>query len=246
MEPENRVQSRKGIWDILNSPLALVIISTAVLGGGAKLYSDHQDAIRDQSTRRSELGELLTEYQHRVSALTDADRELNKMLGSEERPKAVYHGSPAQVAQWERLAADVSRREWDVLTGRGTYTPTSPKYAAVNIQVIALQIENLAGIPEMETAAWRTFGFIDSPPPDTWLFIRSSLDVLQQFGFSRSMLYSGGDIPLLRGRSLSPDQEVWLGRDLQTLQNRSDEVHNHLQETIEKLEANQTAADRRP
>jgi len=221
------------------------VFSSVVVGGAAKLYTDHQDALKDQATRRTELGRLITEYQNRISDLADADGELSGQLGSD---ADMSHARPldtsdrAAVARWDRLADRVSHREWDILVGRGDYAPTAPEFAGVSLVMIGTRMDDAAGIPDVQFGGLRMIGILNARPPGTWIFIRSLLPMLQRLGVSRSLLFTDGGIPLLRGQSLTARQEQMLGfpQNVSREENErlSREVSAHLNETIDLLETN--------
>jgi hypothetical protein len=227
-------------WAILNSPFVIALLSGLVLAGGLKYYTDRQAAIQDQIVRRSALAILLSEYQQRISALGAADGELNTVLGPSpgiaRRPR--LDPRSAEFRSWERLSARVGHREWEIVHGTGSYTPSSPEFARVNLLVIAARIENTAGIPDVQLGGVRMLGLLDVEPDILWVFVRPLLPEMMKFGVTRHMLYVNGSIPLMRGASLSARQERVLGfpdvkpGDLQRVMDHSNAVSARLENEL--------------
>lgn len=205
---------KKSWWEILNSNIVVAFFSLVIVGGIAAYYSERQSAAADQSARRDVLGKHLAEYQHRISELTSADSRLNYELGPSgtfDRGRRLDQTDRAAVAQWERLTDEVSCQEWDILQGRGRYVPTSPEYGGVSLMNLGTQIDNVAGIPDLQFGPIRMIGLMEAPPPTTWIFLRSQLPMLMRAGVGRNLLYINQTLPLRRGAQLTKAQERQLG-----------------------------------
>ena len=242
-DPENTSDagSKQGRnwWGIANSPLVLLVASGIIIGGGAKLYADHQEDVREQTTRRSTLSNLLVEYRQRLSDLERLDAELNKYLGDDPRVTAAIRPvNEAERREFEALSKRVGKREQEIIRGNGTYVPTSPSFANVNIQVIASQIEDSAGVPNLQSGAIQLLGFLNTEPDVLWLFVRAYLPMMTEFYVSRHMMTLSGELPLARGAQLTEDQEKRLGiprpapGDLERIMRENDALHANVQEAL--------------
>lgn len=232
--------TRRRSWEILNSPLVICLISGVAIAGGAKLYSDAQAEAADLETRRGTYIELLAEFQRRTSMLLQADGELNPFIGEGRN----FEGArPIPVAgplrrEWEKISADVGRKELEILRGTGSYVPTSPAFAGVDFLTIAARMERTAGVPDIQLGALRMLGLLEAPPEMLWLFVRAYLPIIQQFAVSRHMMYTNGTLPLPRGRALTKAQEAALGfpnpkpGDLERLMKETDRLHNEVQRKL--------------
>lgn len=231
-------------WILANSPLAILIVSGMLIGGGAKLYSDQQEIVRDQVARRSTLSTLLVEYRNRLSALESLDAELSDYLGPGPGiTKVEQPFTETRRAAFEKLSLNVGRREVEVIQGRGHYVPTSPSFANVNIQVVAAQIEDAAGIPNLYAGSLQLLGVLNADANVIWIFIRAYVPLMTEFYVNRHMMTINGELPLPKGAELTAAQETKLGipqpkpGELERLKKESDARHAEIQSLLRKLEA---------
>jgi hypothetical protein len=229
-------------WAFLNSQFFLTIFGLVIIGGIAAIYNQRQNDLQDQAARRPVLGKLLTEYQHRVSDLSEADSQLNEQLGPSgtfDRARKLDRSDSVAAARWDKLIEQVSNREWAVLLGRSPYVSTAPEFGGVSFLNIASQIDNVAGIPDLQFGSLRMIGVLETPPPATWLFVRSQMPSLIRWGAGRQLLYIDQTLPLRRGDRLNIIQEKQLGivqpkpGELERLQRENNEL---TQQVLNKLE----------
>lgn len=212
--PTAKESPRRTWWDVLNSNIVVAFFSLVIVGGVAAIYSERQSALADQEARREVLGKHLAEYQHRIGELGSADSRLNYQLGPSgtfDRGRRLDQADRAAVRSWERLTEEVSCQEWDILMGRGRYVPTSPEYNGVSLVNLGTQIDNVAGIQDLQFGPIRMIGLLETPPTATWIFLRSQLPMLMRAGVGRNLLYINRTLPLRRGVQLTNVQERQLG-----------------------------------
>lgn len=223
------------LWVFLNSPLLLLLLSSVIIGGGAKIYTDRQAAAADLETRRSQYVEMLAEYQHRISDLVHVDSELDAFIGEGVKFETKEPLTNKRHREFETASERVGKQEADILAGRGTYVATAPAFANMSLLSLTARMERLAGIPDLQFGSLRLLSTLDVPPDVLWLFVRSYLPMMMQFGVSRHLLYTNGELPLKRGASLTNRQEAVLGipdpkpGDLERLQRKTDELNKRLQ-----------------
>ncbi|WP_454884904.1 hypothetical protein [Sphingomonas oryzagri] len=229
--------SRKGFWDHINSPVVVAILTGVIIAGGGKIYADRQADARELDTRRSAYAKLLTEYEHRVSDLGIADGCLDPELG--EGPtlkgiKPIPKTGPAR-DRWTRLSLAVGKQESDILRGRGSYAPTDPAFEGMSFEAVAIQMETLGGVPDIQVGAMRLFGALDSGPDVVWLFVRSWLPMMRQVSVSRHMMFADGRLPFRRGHAPTEAEQKSLGfpdmkpGDLERLERQTDALHAQIQ-----------------
>lgn len=224
------------LWAIVNSPIVLLVVSGVVIGGGAKLYADGQSAAAEVAGRRAEYVELLAELQRRVSRLKDADGRLDRFIGAADSPEALRKVPEPwpQRAAFERESALVGAAEADILAGRGSYVPTAPAYAGIDLLTLAARLERVGGVPDLQLGALRLLRTLDADPEVLWLFVRAHRPMLERFVVSRHLLHVEGDLPLPAGAALTPRQEAVLDiprskpGDLQRLRRENDVLHARL------------------
>jgi hypothetical protein len=201
---------RRKWWPLLNSPLVLLVISAVVIAGGWKLFDNHQEAMKDRAARRVELGKLLVEFERRVAVMSDADAKLNDLIA---HPPNITSGpnmsakDGAVVIRRMKASDDVSAAEWDALNGGGPYVPSDPNYKGVSFVMIAMQMQNAAGVPDYRMGGLRALKLLEVSPPFTWLFVRAQLPVLRKMAQGTDILFVSQALPLARGEQLSPGQE---------------------------------------
>jgi len=226
-------------WTALNSPLALLLISGVVIGGAVKWYDSHQNAVEDQTARRSKLAHLLTEYQHRISTLGSLNSRLDLPSPTSAATQKKLDPCSAEYRAFERLSGDIGRQEWNVIRGQGIYVPTAPQFKGVNIQAIAAEIEDTAGIPDVQLGSIRMLGLLNADPDIIWVFVAGHLPEMEKFGITRHLLYVSGEIPLLRGNSLTVRQQRMLGfpEPQPDDARRRTDIMQRLDKTIQELES---------
>ena len=221
----------KSIWEELNRPLVVAIVTIGLIGFAAKVYADKQEAIRDQVERRTTISNLLVEYRQRLWALEEADAQLAPWLGDGPGLSRIKRVTDTERAVLTPLSVKVGSAERDVIRGSGTYTASSQAYANVNLQVIATQIELAAGIPDRQAGALQLIGFLNAEPDILWLFVRTYLPHMNEFYVKRYMLVVSRQLPLLRGEELTTQLEIVLGipqpkpGDLEWAMKESDRLH---------------------
>lgn len=220
------------LWSVLNSPLILLLISGVVIAGSAKLYADRQAAAAELSARRDRYVELLAEVQHRVAILQQADGLLDPFIGTGEAfnaMKPVPEPWPRRAA-FDRACLKAGRMEADVLAGRGSYVPTAPAFAGVNMLTLAARLERLGGVPDLQLGSIRMIGLLNAPPDVLWLFVRAFMPTFMQFVASRHLMNVDGQLPLPAGAVLTVRQEAMLGipqvhhGDLERMERESDRL----------------------
>jgi hypothetical protein len=213
-QPPTKLTLSQKLSAVLNSQFFLTFFALVVIGGSAALYRQYQSDLQDQAERRAVMGKLLTEYQHRVSELGAADSELNEQLGPSgtfDHARKLDRSDHLGATRWDKLTEKVSKAEWAVLLGHSPYAATAPEYERVSFLNVASQIDNAAGIPDLQFGTLKMIGILDAPPPATWLFVRSQMPSLVQWGTGRHLLYINQTLPLRRGQKLNSTQERQLG-----------------------------------
>lgn len=215
----------------------LTILTGFLFAGGAALYTDHREDVMEQSVRRSRLLDLLVEYRQRLSALEMLDSKLNPFIG--EAPGiSTPDGKPATDADrkaFEKLSSEIGRLQSEVIKGGGTYVPSAPAFANVNLQTVTSQIEDAAGIPNLQGGAMQMLGLLDWESEVLWLTVHGLLPELQKFYIGRHMLATNGQLPLFRGATLNINQENVLGipqpkpGELELLMKENEIAHEALQ-----------------
>lgn len=125
-----------------------------------------------------------------------------------------------------------------VIRGTGSYVPTSPTFANVNILLIGSQIEDAAAIPNLQNGAIQFLGFLNTEPSLLWIFVRAYLPMMTEFYVGRHLMTVNGELPLARGRGLTVQQERRLGipqpspGDLERARKKSEAAHAELQEAL--------------
>ena len=254
-KPASKLHSEGRLWAVLNSPLALLLMSGMLLGGGAKIYADRQSALAELDTRRAAYVEMLAEYQRRVSLLSHEDARLEPFIGTADEMLAgrVRPLVESKRCQFETLSKAVGEKQEDILLGRGSYKPTAPIFSELDILTLAARMEQTAGVPDIQLGGLRLIRTLDAPPEILWIMVRSYLPMLKQFGVSRHMLNVNGELPLIRGQQLTDRQERVLGflelkpsdvdRALHRARRKSDELNAKLRETSAENDDVQTCDD---
>jgi hypothetical protein len=184
-------------WSALNSPFMLLIFSSIIVSGGARIYVDHQDSVKDREGRRATLSKLLIEFDHRVMALAEADRSLGGVIGPPSVPDvaiAVEPNSPRR-KQWLKLASEAMMREADIIEGSGSYPPSAPEFAAMNIAVICAQIGELSRLVDEHQASPWDRCLVTPVPERIWFDVHIRLPLLQSLAVEQRSLFQLGKIP---------------------------------------------------
>lgn len=241
---ESSKSNRPSFWTIINSPIAIALISGGVLAGGAKVYSDHQAERADMEVRRDAYVDMLAEYEQRVSLLTSADGELDELVGEgpsfRGRSKIPDSGPLRELL--DRRTLEVGQREMAILKGSGEYIPTTPAFKNVDLLTLGARMEHTAGIPDIQLGSLRIIRTLDTPPDILWLMVRAHLPMVQQFAATRHLMFTNGQLPLPRGESLTKRQERILGYPEENsltpeqAAEKSDRTRAKLEEVLKKLE----------
>ena len=237
-------------WAAVNSPLVIALLTGA--GGVAAavavaLHSRAQEVAKDNIARRATLTALLVEYRKRLSALEEADSELGlpEIVEGVARPP-VSKLTESERLVFERKADEVVKRQREIIQGSGSYVPTSPAYANLNVQAIEAQIDEVAGIPPVQSGGLQLLGLLNFDVSTLWLWVHGALPQMRTFYVGRQMLLINGELPLDRGLQLTPRQERVLGfpqatpGDLEKLQKENDERHERLQRVLRRAEGEDT------
>lgn len=243
-------KARLSWWAAVNSPLVIALLTGA--GGVAAavavaLHSQAQEAAKDNIERRATLTALLVEYRKRLSALEEADSDLGlpEIVEGVPRPPARKLTNSERVA-FERKADEVGKRQREIIQGSGHYVPTSPAYANINIQAIEAQIDQVAGIPPVQSGGLQLLGLLNFDASTLWVWVHGALPQMRTFYVGRQMLLINGELPLGRGAQLTQRQERQLGfpqaasGDLKKLQKENDERHERLQRVLRRAEGEET------
>lgn len=237
---DQKKEPGRGAWEWFNSPLVITLLSAVLISGGAKLYVDHQEALKDRSARRAVMSDLMVEYRQRLSALEDLDSQLNPWLGEGAELKGIKPMSEAERPKWEAASKKIGRAEQEVIQGAGNFKPSAPAFANVNMQVITTRIEGAAGIPDLQAGTLQMLGVLNTDPEILWIFVRAYQPMMRQYYVGRHMLMLNGELPLLDGKNLTVRQENVLGipqpkpGDLEKAMKESDRVHAELQKTLKE------------
>lgn len=243
-------RERLSWWAAANSPLAIALLTGA--GGVAAavavaLHSQAQEAAKDDIERRASLTALLVEYRKRLSALEEADSELGLPEIIEGVPRLLITKlTDSERLLFERKADEVGKRQREIIHGSGHYVPTSPVYANLNMQAIEAQIDQVAGIPPVQSGGLQLLGLLNFDASTLWLWVHGALPQMRTFYVGRQMLLINGELPLARGVQLTRGQERRLGfpqpapGDLEKLQKENDERHERLQRVLRRGEGEET------
>jgi hypothetical protein len=242
----NQTGAGKSIWSVLNAPLVVTLIASglAAIGG---LYGYHRIELADLESRRSTYVDLLAEYEHRVSQLSDADSELNRFIGEGPTFENAKHIPECGLErdEWDQTSATVGRKEQDILRGVGSYVPTAPQFRDIDFLTLSARMERVAGIPDYQLGGVRLIRTLDWPPEVLWLTVRAYLPTMVQYGVSRHLMYTDGQLPLARGASLTKRQEAILGipdvkpGDVERLHKENERLHARIEAELR----NQSAAE---
>jgi len=229
-------------WNVLNSPLAIALVTGVtglVIGGVATIHHQQQEAAKDRAVRRSEFANLLVEYRQRLSALEEADGELELPEFKEGMSTAGQHKlTDAERKVFEVKSEAVGKREWDIIRGSGSYVPAMPAYANVNLQAIGAQIDDTAGIPQVQSGALQLLGLLNVESSVLWLFVHASLPQMRTYYVGRQMMLINGQLPLDRGDTLTARQERVLGfpevkpGELERRMKESNALHERVQRKL--------------
>lgn len=171
----------RAVWRVLNSPIAITLVSGLLIASITREYSARDAAQRDLEARRNKLAVALTEFQQRMAYIQAADR---LWKGRCDYPKA-------------------SEKEWEAITATGSYVPTSPAYRNIHLNVVINEVEASAGIPDVRFGSELSMGTFSIQPPRTAWWVRGQLPWLNQYGQSRSFLLATGSLPLPSGETPS-------------------------------------------
>jgi hypothetical protein len=130
--------------------------------------------------RRDKVATALAELQQRVSYLQAAD--------SEWKNRCDY--------------PNVSKKEWEVITGTGDYIPVLPSYRGVHLTVVINDVEKNLGVSDPRAGAATFLGSFAVPPPRTAIFVHGQLGWLQKYDSDRSFLVGIGSLPISKGDKL--------------------------------------------
>lgn len=200
-------------WTFLNSPFFLTLLTGVLLAGALKIYDDRQRAAADLDLRRASYVELLAEIQLRVSRLDEADARLNEFItdGRDKNGATPLPKTGPRRAEFERTSIEVGKLEAEILAGRGTYLPTAPAYANVDMLTLASRLEHLGGVPDYYAGSLRMLRVLDAPSEILWIFVRAYMPMLREFVVRRHLLYTSGELPLPAGGELTAEQKRFLG-----------------------------------
>src|SRR5215210_5887334 len=100
-------------WTFLNSPFGLFLLSSVLLTGFARLYTDYKGAVEQAQVRRSEILKLATEFDYRLTQTEYLARELRK----------------ANLTTGTRQAYGIYI--WRILVGDVMFQPSLPEFKSV-------------------------------------------------------------------------------------------------------------------
>ena len=123
------------VWKGLNSPFVLFLLSSVVVTGLTRFYTDRQAAIAAHQETRAQLAKLLLELQYRVSRSYRAARTLESFLNQMSQP-GQYDDRLFQT--WMRAAVSP-------IIASNDYQPASPEFARVHIAALLQQIDLRSG-----------------------------------------------------------------------------------------------------
>jgi hypothetical protein len=191
------------IWKLLNTPLAMVIISTLIIGGAGRLILNEQENVKRDTQDRQRLRQLIVEYYNRgliVEKYTGGAISGLMVQAAYDGPDSaigdyirtclgVYHmtlipGMFGKVSKQEMLdmpaAIDSLIQETtEALNGSSPYHPTRPEFVGVSISSVMDQIE------ELDHAKWSGYHLVSAPPnvikltniPATYIHIYTPVQV---------------------------------------------------------------------
>jgi hypothetical protein len=75
-EPKDAPRPQGRLWVFANSPFGLFLLSTLAVGMVSRLYSDHQQDLRDQAQKTVEMAKVASEIEYRIGHLEAVRRRL--------------------------------------------------------------------------------------------------------------------------------------------------------------------------
>jgi hypothetical protein len=211
-------------WSVLNSPIIIAILSVLVVKFGADYYSRRVAEFKDRDDRQKSLTSLLTEFNQRVWDLSQDDGA----IGSNSTNK------PAPSLATKTIAGRIEKDEIDVLTGGGTYHPTSPAYAGVSLINLMGQIDFASNVHDLDYSYIGALPFLDDR--SSWISVRTLLPDLRSYAIGRQQLLLSGDLPLRWGQRLNPAETAALHDPLLPWADKAT-VDRHIREGMERLKA---------
>jgi hypothetical protein len=111
-----------GLWGFLNSALGLLLISSVVVGGLGKLYSDHQKRAQEDIKRQAELVKITSEIDNRVTRIESFLRDISDPV------------LPPDKRQQDTIYI------WRIVVGDRQYLPPLPEFRNTHFNGLLLQL----------------------------------------------------------------------------------------------------------
>jgi hypothetical protein len=149
--------THKKFWSFLNSPLGLLLISSALLTGMARLYTDFQSFKDTSRIQQQEIAKLISEFDYRLSLVEYYSREL------------------AGDAPDREARVSIGVQIWRAVTGDVQFQPALPEYKNAHWLSIAVRLRVLLADSTSDEIAKIIFD-IESEKGSDWLYDPNKLD----------------------------------------------------------------------
>jgi hypothetical protein len=194
----------KRLWTALNSPFALLLISSVVLAGISQHFARTQAEASERAERRASFFKLFSELEYRMTRLQMDEDGLSTL-------------DPDDAATMRRLGMHARA----VITGMASDGQSAPEYQKMYLGAIVNQVELTAGLPanrELEPV----FDELAIDDCETAVALHGELNVLRKWITLREPLVDAGKLPKLptevlprsdQASLVMPDQDALRGED---------------------------------
>ena len=121
-------------WNFLNSPFGLFILSSVLLSGMARLYTDHQSKLELARLLATEKFKLAAEFDHRLAAVAYHARAMR------------LPNQPPEEIQGQAVLL------WRVVTGDPAFQPAMPEFKGCHWYGIVSRLQILGEINGADSA----------------------------------------------------------------------------------------------
>ncbi len=137
-------------WMILNSPFGLFLLSSVLLSGVVRLYSDRQQRAEKERAREQEVVKLATEFDYRVTQI--------RYLAS--------HLLSAGLSEPDRVGHAVLI--WRVVIGEQAFQPTVPEYKTTHSLALVSRLKLLGISPRGAGDIPDTLSYLENGKDASW------------------------------------------------------------------------------
>jgi hypothetical protein len=139
------------VWNVLNSPLGLFLLSSVLVSGVARFYTDHKERLERQRIRNTEVARLATELDYRVTQI----RHLAGRLATGALSDQDQTGTAVLL--------------WRAACGEQAFQPTVPELKNIHSLALVSRLK-LLGVPEHMPPVADAFAYIEYGKDSAWRY----------------------------------------------------------------------------